>query len=91
MAYFIKTFSANISVNGAAKQNKFNADFGEQELPAYWVANLSVANRFKLGKQSLLLKMGAENLFDKNYTTFSDWNRLPRMGRNFYLNIIYNF
>ncbi len=91
IAYFIKTFSANVSVNGATKQNKFNPDFGEQELPAYWIANLSVANRFNLGKQSLLLKMGAENLFNKNYTTFADWNRLPRMGRNFYLNVIYDF
>jgi iron complex outermembrane receptor protein len=91
MAYSIKTFSANVSINGAAKQSKYNPDFGEQALPAYLIANLSVSNRFKLGSQSMLVKAGVENLFDRNYATFADWNRLPRMGRNFYLNMIYNF
>ena len=91
MAYAVKTFSAEVSVNGSARQNRFNPGFGEKALPAYRIVNVSAANRFKLGQQSLLLKAGAENLFDKNYTTFADWNRLPRMGRNFYMNMILSF
>lgn len=91
IAYSVKAFSADVSVNGAGKQNRFNPEFGEKALPAYGVLNLSVSNRFIFTKQSLLLKAGIENLFDKKYTTFSDWNRLPRMGRNSFLNVIYNF
>lgn len=91
LTYSVKTFSTDVSVNGAAEQNRINPEFGEKALPAYAVLNLSVSNRFMFAKQSLLLKAGIENLFDKNYTTFSDWNRLPRMGRNSYLNVIYNF
>jgi iron complex outermembrane receptor protein len=91
MAYSAKTFSADVSLNGSAKQTRFNPEFGEKALPAFGVLNLSVSNRFMFAKQSLLLKAGIENLFDKNYTTFSDWNRLPRMGRNSYLNVIFGF
>lgn len=91
LAYALKTFTIDIGITGAAKQNKYNPDFGEQPLPAFMVANLSAFNRFKLLKHSLLLKAGVENIFDENYTTFADWNRLPRMGRNFYLNVIVNF
>lgn len=91
LAYAVKTFSAEVSVNGAARQNHFNPGFGEQALPAYMITNLSAANRFTLGQQSLWLKAGVENLLDKNYTTFADWNRLPRMGRNVYVNMIWGF
>ncbi len=91
MTYTVKTFSASVSVNGADKQTRFNAEFGEKALPAYAVLNLAVSNRFVFKKQSLLLKAGIENLLDSHYTTFADWNRLPRMGRNIYLNAICNF
>ncbi len=91
MMYSVKSFTADVSVNGAAGQGRFNPGFGESALPAYLVIHLSASNRFKLGKQSLLLKAGVENLLDRSYTTFSDWNRLPRTGRNFYLNVVYGF
>lgn len=91
MRLSLKAFSADISIHGAAKQHRFNPDFGERELPAYIITNLSVANIFYFKESSILLKAGVENLFDQSYTTFADWNRLPRMGRNIYLNVIYKF
>jgi iron complex outermembrane receptor protein len=90
LMYSIKTFSADVTAHGSARQNRFNPEFGEQGLPAYMIVNLSVSNRFKLGNQYLMLKAGVENLFDEQYTTFADWNCLPRMGRNFFFNAIYN-
>ncbi len=91
ITYSVKTFSADASVEGAGKQNRFNPEFGEMELPAYTVFNLSASNHFKIGARTITLKAGVENLLDKNYTTFADWNRLPRMGRNVFVNLIWNF
>lgn len=84
-------FSADVTASGAAAKHDFNAEFGEQALPAYTIVNLSAAYKFDLGKGALLLKAGAENLFDKNYTTFADWNRIPRMGRNVFANLVWSF
>lgn len=91
MIFSINNFSTDLSINGAVKQNKVNADLGEQKTPAYWIANFSASNRFHIGRNKVLVKLGIENMFDKNYTTFADWNKIPRMGRNFFLNIVYDF
>lgn len=85
-----KVLSIDVSANGAAKQHTFNPKFGENELPAFVVFNLSAFRYFNWGRHSWLLKAGIENLLDKNYTTFADWNRLPRMGRNVFINLIWN-
>lgn len=91
VTYSLKSFSSEATVNGAAKQNKINADFGESSLPAYVIFNVSASNRFLFAQQSILMKAGVENIFDTEYTTFADWNRLPRMGRNFFINLAWNF
>lgn len=91
VAFGVKAFTADVTCNGAAAQDKFNAEFGEQALPAYAIMNVSASYKFNWGKQALMVKMGAENLFDKNYTTFADWNRVPRMGRNVFVNLIWSY
>ncbi len=91
LSFTHKSFSADASVEGALKQNRFNPAFGESSLPAYAVLNLSASQLFEFGDRTLILKAGAENLLDQNYTTFADWNRLPRMGRNIFMNVIWKF
>jgi iron complex outermembrane receptor protein len=91
ITYSMKSFSSEATVNGAAKQNKINQDFGESSLPAYVIFNMSASNHFSFAQQAILLKAGVENIFDTEYTTFADWNRLPRMGRNFFINLAWNF
>ncbi|MBZ4188921.1 TonB-dependent receptor plug domain-containing protein [Niabella beijingensis] len=86
-----KSFSADVSLSGSSRYNKYNPEFGESELPAYTIFNLSMANRFKFGTKIFILKTGVENIFDKNYTTFADWNRIPRMGRNVFVNVVWKF
>ena len=34
-----------------------------------------------------LFKYLRENLLDKYYSTYSDWNKLPQKGRNIYVNL----
>lgn len=89
--YTLSSFSANAGISGATKQSNYNPTFGEQPLPAYTVFNSSVSKSFNWDKSSIILKVGVENVLDKYYTTFADWNRIPRMGRSFFVNVICNF
>jgi len=89
-SYTAETWSFGISINGAARQ-EVNADFGERPLPSYCIAGVNASKRFALVNQNLVLKAGIENLLDADYTTFADWNRIPRMGRNFFLHVVYDF
>lgn len=83
-------YSASVSVSGAGKQNHFNADYGETGTAAYAVLSASFGKRFFINKNDLYLKTGVENIFDTYYTTYTDWNKIPRMGRNFYLTLSYS-
>mgnify|MGYP003543791315 FL=1 len=39
----------------------------------------------------MILNTGVENMFDANYTTYTDWKNLPRMGRNIFVNLMFQF
>ncbi|MCY2688593.1 TonB-dependent receptor plug domain-containing protein [Salinimicrobium sp. TH3] len=82
-------FSAEAAVEGALKQSDFSEEFGENETPAYAVVNLSASQILYLNQQKMTIKVGAENLFDTYYSTFSDWNNIPRRGRNLFVNLNY--
>uniref|UniRef100_UPI003C757787 TonB-dependent receptor domain-containing protein n=1 Tax=Salinimicrobium sp. GXAS 041 TaxID=3400806 RepID=UPI003C757787 len=82
-------FSVEGSVEGALKQRNFSPEFGENSTPAYTILNLSAAHMYYFGEQKLTVKIGAENIFDTYYSTFSDWNNIPRRGRNLFLNLNY--
>lgn len=89
LAYQTNKFTIEAWIDGSSAKNMINPDFGEKPLPSYVIANLSASYRFVLDQKVLLIKLGVDNLFDASYTTFADWNRLPRMGRNIYLNLIF--
>ncbi len=83
--------SATLAIEGNAKQTEFAAEYGEAGTDAYSITNFGVGYIFNLSKVKILTKMGVENMFDIYYRTYSDWNNIPRMGRNFYLNMNFNF
>ena len=91
LIYFKNDFTATFEVKGAAKQTKINTDFGEKPVASYTVLNASFSKNFYITENQLVLKLGIENILDKKYTTFADWNRLPQMGRNIFINTIINF
>ena len=35
------------------------------------------------------IRFGVENLLDKRYATYADWNHIPQKGRNIYLNLTF--
>ncbi|MGI9526176.1 MAG: TonB-dependent receptor plug domain-containing protein [Weeksellaceae bacterium] len=80
---------SSIDWQGAGKQSAYSAIYGEDSTPAYSLVNLSVGKSIKLDTNQLILKGGIQNLLDKQYSTYSDWRNIPRMGRNIYLNLSY--
>jgi iron complex outermembrane receptor protein len=84
-------FSAEANIQGAARQTDFSPDYGEDPTPGYLIANLSAGYEWKIKSLILHLKGGVENLFDKRYSTYSDWNNIPRRGRNVFVNLGMNF
>lgn len=86
-----RTFSASVSMDGAGKQRHYNPHYGETRAEAYTVFNANFGKRFLLSENDLYLKVGVENIFDVHYSTYTDWNNIPRMGRNFYLSAGYTF
>ena len=82
-----ENWNANITVLGNGVQNRYSPYFGENKKPDYYIINASVGYQFNLQNNQLALKLGAENIFDRYYSTYTDWNNIPRMGRNIYLNL----
>lgn len=84
-------FSSDLSVLGNSKHQDFAAIYGESATPDYFIMNASAGYLFNVNSSKILARVGVENLFDRFYTTYSDWNKIPRPGRNFYLNLNFNW
>ncbi|MET2985245.1 TonB-copper family protein [Aureibaculum conchae] len=89
ITYKKNTFQTEISMNGADKQHNFSAYYGEDSTSAYTIFNANASYNFYFGGQTLYVKAGVQNLFDRNYSTYTDWKNIPRMGRNVFLNVSY--
>lgn len=84
-------YTATIFAEGAATQSNFNPEYGENKTPAYALLSASIGKRIYLNNNDLYIKAGVENIFDKFYTTYTDWNNIPQMGRNIYINASFSF
>lgn len=80
-------FSVALDASGNATQNHYGQTYGEQKTDDFSIYNLNTSYQFKWKQAQLLIKLGVENLTDKYYTTYSDWNKIPRMGRNVFINL----
>ncbi|MEZ4971066.1 MAG: TonB-dependent receptor [Flavobacteriaceae bacterium] len=90
LQYDNRSFSAALRVTGASKQVNYNPEFGEDQTQAYTVCSLTFGKTFKFNNDSMYAKFGVENIFDENYSTYTDWKNIPRMGRNFFLTLSYS-
>lgn len=84
-------FSAEISALANLKKNRVNPNYAELPLPAFVIGNASCQYRLPTKTYLIDFQAGIENIFDKYYTTYSDWNRIPRMGRNIFAGISCQF
>jgi iron complex outermembrane receptor protein len=88
--YLNKKLSSNVGLQGASKQARYSAEYGEDLTPAYFIVNASVGYDFRFRNVAPTLKIGVENLLDRKYSTYSDWNNILRKGRNIYVNLKIN-
>ncbi|WP_430615426.1 TonB-dependent receptor [Flavobacterium sp. JP2137] len=91
LEYKDQRLNAALILEGNALKTQFAAAYGEAQTAAYAVANLLVGYAFNWNQQRLQLQTGVENILDTHYTTFADWNQLPRQGRNLFVNLSYAF
>ena len=76
---------------GNLAQKEFAATYGQTKTPDYLIFNFNAGYTFHYNQNLIKLQTGVENIFDKYYTTFSDWNKIPRMGRNVFVNLTFSF
>lgn len=87
--YSASKFNAALQVQGNGNQSHYSSFYGEDETPAFTIVNFNLGNALRIDNNQLVLKYGIENILDKKYSTFADWNNISRQGRNFYLNVSY--
>ncbi|MCR4033725.1 MULTISPECIES: TonB-dependent receptor [Flavobacterium] len=84
-------FNAGINALGNLAQTEFAQTYGQNKTSDYLIFGFTAGYTFQWNQNGLKLQTGVENLFDHYYTTYSDWNKIPRMGRNVFVNLSFNF
>lgn len=82
-------FFAEANIGGNARYSRYSSEFGETPKSAFAIVNAAASQTFRWKGTQITAKAGVENIFDKKYTTFSDWFNIPRPGRNIFVNLIF--
>lgn len=91
LQYSIMNFSSELSIQGNLVHTNYAPTYGEIKKPDYAILNFATSYTMPINSSKLNIRFGVENLLDSSYTTFSDWNNIPRMGRNIFMNALYSF
>ena len=86
LQFLWRNITAQCGVRMATRNSHCGTLYGETPTPGYAVWNLNIGGHFRLGRVRTDLNLGIENLFDRHYSTYSDWNHIPQKGRNIYVN-----
>ena len=98
LQYHYQRFQAQATIKGNARQSNYGDKYGETAAKAWTILNLSAqysflrpfgSKRAKLERSSFVVRAGVENLLDKHYATYADWNHIPQKGRNIYMNLTF--
>ena len=87
LQYRYGSLQTEVEVRGNARQTDYAPKYGEKETQSWNIVNLSAVYQFSILNSEFSIRGGIENLFDKNYSAYSDWNNIPQKGRNVYLNL----
>ena len=87
--YQYQRFQAQATVKGNARQSNYGEKYGETAAKAWTIVNLSAQYKFSIFYSQLSIRVGVENVFDKQYATYADWNHIPQKGRNVYMNLTF--
>jgi iron complex outermembrane receptor protein len=104
LQYGYGRLQTELELRGNARQVNYAAKYGETETQSWNIVNLSAVYQFSIlnsalgpkgrfhkakGLKEFSIRGGIENLFDKSYSAYSDWNNIPQKGRNVYLNLTF--
>jgi len=89
--YRYNRFNFQTSVNGDLEQINYSPEYGEDQTPSYTIWNLSADYTFKIKDYKTVVQVGAENILNEYYSTYADWGNIPRMGRNIFTSLKFNF
>lgn len=81
-----RRYEAQCGVRTAAPTSRYADSYDETPTAGYAVCHLSLGVHLQFRTLAADLHLGAENLLDRHYTTYADWNHIPQKGRNIYLN-----
>ena len=87
--YQHQRFQAQATVKGNARQSNYGEKYGETAAKAWTIVNLSASYQCTMHNAQCTIRFGVENLFDKKYATYADWNHIPQKGRNIYMNLTF--
>lgn len=85
-----ENYNLGMTALGNFTQTEFASIYGETKTSDYVIFNINAGYSLFWNNRKMNLQAGIENILDKNYTTFSDWNGIHRMGRNFFINANYD-
>jgi iron complex outermembrane receptor protein len=86
--YNKQKFSVSLECIGNTTQTQFGSIYGETSTADFAILNTTIGYKFLFNSNKLYLKVGVENMLDGYYTTYSDWNKIPQMGRNVFINLL---
>ena len=76
-------------MKGNARQSNYGEKYGETAAKAWTILNLAAQSQLSIVNYQLSIRVVVENLFDKQYATYADWNHIPQKGRNIYMNLTF--
>lgn len=91
LTYYKSKFTSSVTFRGNDAQRNYSPFYGENRTAGFNLLDASVGYNFFIKNSKIDLWLKAENIFDQNYSTFSDWNNIPRKGRNLALNMVIAF
>ena len=89
LQYHYQRLQAQAVVKGNTRQSNNGGKYGETAASEWAILNLSAAYHFSIFNFQSSIRFGVENLFDKQYATYADWNHIPQKGRNIYMNLTF--
>ena len=87
--YQHQRFQAQATIKGNARQSNYGDKYGETAAKAWTIVSLAASYQFSILNSQFSIRAGVENLFDKHYATYADWNHIPQKGRNIYMNLTF--
>ena len=87
LQYQDQRFQVQATIKGNTRQSNYGEKYGETAASEWAILNLSAQYQFSVVNSQLSVRVGVENLLDKRYATYADWNHIPQKGRNIYMNL----